>query len=186
MNSEESEPQLSRIERIEQNGLTSEDVQDFLELGIRNLPPLEGGTMKDQGGERQNLKTRIKYLEENLGIKAAEIPNPLVEDKNLSPRLVSDVLVDLITLCHSVDTLPEKSDPLPLVEVFNSSLAFRKAKGRLIEEKLPNGKSYRQHGLNHNFSPGRSDNPLRPGYLKTIFKTLEESLKTSPAKPQQT
>ncbi|OGY16929.1 MAG: hypothetical protein A2785_02220 [Candidatus Chisholmbacteria bacterium RIFCSPHIGHO2_01_FULL_49_18] len=173
----EEGPKFSRSERIEQSGFTAEDVDYFLELGVKQLPPIEGGTIRHEGTENQNQETRTEYLSQTLGIHAAEIPNPIKPEKMLSERLVSDVLVDVITLCHTVRDAPEGTDPSPWIATYNKLMEFRAAKGNLMDTSLPDGAtSHRDFGLKHNFSPGRSENPMRPGYYKAILEALEEGL----------
>jgi len=173
----EEGPKFSRSERIEQSGFTAEDVDYFLELGVKQLPPIEGGTMRKEGTESQNQETRTEYLSQTLGIHAAEIPNPIKPEKMLSERLVSDVLVDVITLCHTVRNAPEGTDPTPWIDTYNKLMELRIAKGKLSETTLSDGKtSHRDFGLKYNFSPGRSENPMRPGYYKAILEALEDGL----------
>lgn len=173
----EEGPKLSRLERIEQSGLTVEDVEYLLDQGVKDLPLLETGTLLHGSNEAKNRKARIEYLKDALGIEADKIPNPTDPEKMLQARLVSDVLVDLITLCQTVKDVPKDTDSQPLIDVFNAMLNFRVAKGKLIELKLADGKtSLRKFGLTKHYSPGRSDNPTRPGYFTEILETLETAL----------
>jgi len=173
----EEGPKFSRSERIEQSGFTAEDVDYFLELGVKQLPPIEGGTMRREGAENQNQETRTEYLLSNLGINAKEISNPRNPEKMLSERLVSDVLVDVITLCNTVRDVPEGTDSTPWIDTYNKLMEFRAAKGNLMDTSLPDGAtSHKDFGLKHNFSPGRIENPMRPGYYKAILEALEEGL----------
>ena len=174
----EEGPVLSRSERIEQSGITLEDVNYYRELAVDRLPPIEGGTMIRDGSERSNRMTRIAYLKDQLGINCAEVPNPVSPGKMLPERLVSDVLVDLVTLCHIVRNAPEGTDAQPWIKLFNSLLQFRRDKGHTIETRLPDGEtSHYDFAVKHNYSPGRSENPVRPGYCAQILTSFESALK---------
>lgn len=188
---EEIPSELSTPEQIETTKeITLKHVIDCLELGMKHLPSIEIGTKFHGGSERKNREARIKYLKDNLDIEADTIPHPLKSGKTLPSRLVADVLLDFITLSQTINTLPQDDDPQLFIDLFNSLTKFRQEKGSLIDINTSKGETYRTHGLENQYSPGRSDNLIRNGYLKNIFEALEKALKkkyppsnTPPAAP---
>ena len=149
--------------------LSLPDVLYFAEvLGAGSLPKMEGGTKKTSGSEIANLDARIAYLQNNLGIDLFTYPKP---------RLMADVMIDLITLCQvTTHELQPREISLELLDTFNLLMRFRHAKGQLMDTTLQSGKTLRQAGLDWNYSPGRSDNPLKPGAYKSILELLESAL----------
>ena len=164
-------PDFARIERT--GLLTGHDLTYFAEdLRTGHLPKMEGGTKKTSGSESANLQVRIYYLKNNLGIDLSTYPKP---------RLMADVMTDLITLCQVAVQEVGTEDLSPLLDNFNALMRFRQTKAALMEHKLSSGQTYRQAGLDWGHSPGRSDNPLKPGAYQSILELLESALLSKPA-----
>ena len=162
-----SHPDFAKLDIDPQ--LSLPDVMYFADiLGAGSLPKIEGGTTKTSASEAANLKTRIAYLKDNLGIDLSTYPKP---------RLIADVMVDLIALCQVIThELQPQEISLELLTTFNLLMRLRHAKGQLMHITLQSGKNLRQAGLDWNYSPGRSDNPLKPGAYKSILELLESAL----------
>lgn len=170
-----SRPDFAEIDRTGE--LTLEHIRYFTEtLGADKLPKMEGGTKKTSDGEPANLQARIDYLKTNLGIDLSTYPKP---------RLMADVMTDLITLCQTLThEFGPDDDPQLLIDNLNALMRFRQTKAALMDHLTSSGKTYRQAGLDWEHSPGRSDNPLKPGAYKSILELLESALISKSASTQ--
>src|SRR3989344_7581481 len=121
MSDQEMLPQLlPLVDRIETTyELTLGDVESLWSKGICQLPQIEGGTKIQVNSEVANRAIRSNYLRQSLDIDPANVDKPNVPGKTLSERLVSDVIVDIITLCQAIKSLPDGKDPAPLLKPFN-------------------------------------------------------------------
>lgn len=203
----ESKKSLAEVIETRQGSLSIVEVETLLEKGIHNLPKIEGGGKLHGSSEAKNKQLRIEYLENNLNLKASEIPHPSLEGKQLPERLVSDVLVDTISLCQTADSLlqiinrqtdkqkisdaenREKTQARQALQlnlsIYNSQMNLRRLKGKSLETDLSienQATTVRKHGQEHGFFPARSLNLIRPGYVQAIFSRFEQALERIPQK----
>lgn len=196
---------LSEIVENHQGILTLNEVNRLLELGVDALPPVEGGGKLHGSSEAENKNFRLNYIRENLGIEPDKIPHPINEGKFLPERLVADVLVDTVALCHTIDALQkaitnlgnsetnqvtiaelEKSIKLQL-DIHNKETELRLLKGQALDHKILFDNKIitsRKIGQKHGYYPARNTDLERAGYLKNIYEALETALQTS-QKPEE-
>lgn len=194
-------PSLAETIEQQQGELTLKEVRQFLEKGIRKLPPIENGGKLHGSSETENKKyNRLDYLKTNLGIEPDKIPHPLTEGKFLPERLVADVLIDTIALCHTVNALFEERERLMSlddsekdlkaieqlnasiqlqIDIHNTEMQLRLLKGQALDQEIQfQGRTtnIREIGQQQGYFPARSLNPMREGYAENIYQALETAL----------
>lgn len=181
----ENTPTRFLPEKIHWGFLTIDNIHQFLEAGVKDLPPIEGGGQLHNSSETKNKEARILYLKTTLGINPAEIPDPTKPNEFLSERLVTDVLIDTIALCHTIQALLDIT-PAPNnvdthislnLAIYNAVNQVRSLKGELdLDIKMGDTSvSSRKFGQDHGYYPDRSTNATRAGQFTVIFDKLSAS-----------
>ena len=194
-------PSLAETVEQQQGKLTLREVRQFLEMGIGTLPHLEEGGKLHGSSEAENKKARIAYLKERLGLNPAEIPHPNNPEARLSERLVADVLIDTVTLCHTVNSLIQERNRLMAqdgseqhletieqlnqsiqlqIDIHNAEMQLRTLKGEAMDHSIQiDGQptTSREIGQQNGYFPARSLNLVREGYAGNIYQELETALK---------